>query len=163
MIMKNLSKFKPFLENIRSQKNSDLIDIIMEGFEYIYHPDHDDPNPYAASPAYDKAESVFNSFRDRQPQHMHISPYELKMVDEICITYNIKPEDIKQDYLINHQNETPLQYLTRILHDPEVNEFKVNVRYVEDDHEYEGKFPAKYRDDKDVDTQKRGYDNSNAM
>jgi hypothetical protein len=85
------------------------------------------------------------------------------MIEEICKKYNVKPENIKQDYLVHHQDETPLQYMNRVLTDPDFNEFDVKIRYVDEDHEYEGKFPAKYRDDKDTDTQKRGYDNSNVM
>lgn len=158
------SKFSTFLEGFRNPKNSNLLDTILEGFEYIYHPDPDDPNPYAQSPAFDKAEGIFNSFQHRIPQKIILTDKEEEMVEEICKKFNVTTDDIKYDYMVNHLTETPYNYLTRVLTNPEVNEFEVRVRYVEDDHEYEGKIPAKYRDDKEPDSKKkRNYDNANAM
>lgn len=112
----------------------------MERFEYIYHPDHDDPNPYAQSPTIESSDPIFNSFLHRIPQYSHLSEMEEELLSQICSKYGVTPEDVKMDYMVNHNDETPLHYLNRVLTDPEMNEFDVNIRYIEKDHVYEGKF-----------------------
>ena len=156
------SQFTTFVNRFRDNKTEKLINTILEGFEYIYHPDHDDPNPYVQTPTIDQAESVFNSFVDRVPQYSQLSDSEEELVKQICDKYGVTPEDIKMDYMVNHNNEIPIHYLNRVLTDPEINEFDVKVRYVEEDHMYEGKVPAKYRDDKDP-TKQVKYDDANPM
>ena len=154
------SQFTSFVNRFRNAQNDQLIDAIMEGFEYIYHPDHGDPNPYAQSPTIEPPDPIFNSFLHRIPQYSQLSEMEEELLSQVCSKYGVTLEDVKMDYMVNHSDETPLHYLNRVLTDPEKNEFDVNVRYIEKDHVYEGKIPAQYRDNKDP-TKRINYDDAN--
>lgn len=166
ILTKHFDEATESLELPRKKKLSfrEYIKSLNESIEYIYHPDKDDPNPFAQSPVIEKAESLFNSFRDRIPQSASLSEQEDDMLKKACKKFKVTPEDIKYDYMVNHTTMTPLQYLNHLLNDTKKSDFKIKVRYVEDDHAYEGKIPAKYRDDKNPDKKKsRNYDNANSM
>lgn len=133
-------KFRAFLEALNSEESDNLLGTIIKGFEIIYKPE-DSGNPHALTDDYEKPEAYYNVQKDRIRQFVITSPSQEQVIKEqsgrLCTT----PEDVKEEYLLFHQDLTLDQFLEELLTWKELTE---KSYYDDDKHKYFAKSPKRY-------------------
>jgi len=128
-------KFMVFLESLYDQEPK-LMGTIMKGFELVYKKDApENPNPYALTDVIDKPDPYYDPSRNNDKVETVLSDGEQKIVNDVCKRFNIKPNDVKDDYLLYNQHLAPFQYLEKI---KDLTEWKTRAYYNDEKDEYYG-------------------------
>jgi len=134
-------KFMFFLESLKGE-DLDLMDTIMKGFELIYKKDiKENNNPYALIEIIDKPEPYYDISPINDKVEPHLTDADLKIIDDACKKFKIKPADIKDDYLLYYQHLPPYQYLDMLKN---LTSWKTRAYYDDEKDEYYGKVKKGY-------------------
>jgi len=153
-------KFLTFLEAMRDAEHNDLIDTLIEGFEYIYNfndpyidyiyqfRDPEDPNPNARSPEYKIETPPFNMDTSNIPQYPVLSEPEKLIMDELKKKFKCSGDEIFIDWMGNHITKTPLQYLS-YMQGLGADEWQPDGYYDDVWHMFYGSVDPKHKNDKE--------------
>lgn len=120
--------------------DSKLIEVIIEGYNYIYKP-KESTNPYALTEIIEKPESYY----DISPLTVHqmsiLTDDAEKIMAGVAKKFNISVENVKDHYKLFHQDMPIYDYLEKIKN---LTQWHTDGYYDNDKDEYYGKCPKGY-------------------
>jgi hypothetical protein len=136
-------KFTSFLESLKTKDSELLINAIVEGHEEIYGKptNKDNPNPYVLEEIIEKPEPYYKVAPHTKQQTARLDPHTEKVLKEICVKFNLKPAQIKNDYLLFNQHLPINQYIKKL---EELTEWKERGYYDNEEDNYYGLWDKKY-------------------